>query len=109
MIQFKIRLEIGAYGNRSALEFILETDDAVDTDGDVTALIIVSAHISAVVGTEMRAGAEPYPVNPFLWFAVVEAPGYYQTGSVNSWAESVDTNDRSDLIFKKANEESYQR
>jgi inner membrane protein len=48
----------------------------------------------------VRAGVEPYPVNPFLWFAVVDAPGYYQTGSVNSWAETVDTNDRDDVIFK---------
>ena len=32
----------------------------------------------------LRAGAEPYPVNPFHWFAVVETAGYYQTGSVNT-------------------------
>jgi inner membrane protein len=48
----------------------------------------------------VRAGAEPYPVDPFRWFAVVETPGYYQTGSVNTWKESVDTNDQDDVIFK---------
>jgi inner membrane protein len=48
----------------------------------------------------LRAGAEPYPVNPFLWFAVVETPGYYQTGSINSWKETVDTNDQDEVIFK---------
>jgi inner membrane protein len=48
----------------------------------------------------VRVGVEPYPVTPFLWFAVVETRDYYQTGSVNSWAETVDTNDRDDVIFK---------
>jgi inner membrane protein len=48
----------------------------------------------------VRAGVEPYPVNPFLWFAVIETAGYYQTGSVNSFAETVDTNDQNGVIFK---------
>jgi len=48
----------------------------------------------------VRAGAEPYPVNPFHWFAVVETAGYYQMGSVNTWSETVDTSDQSDVIFK---------
>jgi inner membrane protein len=48
----------------------------------------------------LRAGAEPYPVNPFHWFAVVETPTYYQTGSVNTLAETVDTSDQDDVIFK---------
>ncbi|MGB8536970.1 MAG: metal-dependent hydrolase [Acidobacteriaceae bacterium] len=47
----------------------------------------------------LRAGAEPYPVNPFHWFAVVETPAYYQTGSVNTLAETVDTSDQDDVIF----------
>ena len=48
----------------------------------------------------LRAGAEPYPVDPFHWFAVVETSGYYQTGTVNTRAETVDTSDRDDVIFK---------
>lgn len=48
----------------------------------------------------LRAGAEPYPVNPFLWFAVVETAGYYQTGSVNTRTETVNTKDQEDVIFK---------
>ncbi len=48
----------------------------------------------------LRAGAEPYPVDPFHWFAVVETAGYYQTGSVNTRAETVETSDRDDVIFK---------
>jgi inner membrane protein len=48
----------------------------------------------------LRAGVEPYPGNPFHWFAVVETAGYYQTGSVNTWTETVDTSDHDDVIFK---------
>jgi inner membrane protein len=48
----------------------------------------------------LRAGAEPYPVDPFLWFAVAETAGYYQTGSVNSRRETVETDERNDVIFK---------
>jgi inner membrane protein len=48
----------------------------------------------------VRAGAEPYPVDPFLWFAVAETAGYYQTGSVNSRTETVETDERNDVIFK---------
>jgi inner membrane protein len=48
----------------------------------------------------LSAGAEPYPLNPFHWFAVVETAGYYQTGSVNTRTETVDTSDQDDVIFK---------
>ncbi len=48
----------------------------------------------------LRAGAEPYPVDPFHWFAVVETADYYQTGSVNTRSETVETSDRDDVIFK---------
>jgi inner membrane protein len=48
----------------------------------------------------LRTGAEPYPVNPFHWFAVVETVNYYQTGSVNTRTETVDTSEQDDIIFK---------
>jgi inner membrane protein len=48
----------------------------------------------------LRTGAEPYPVNPFHWFAVVETVNYYQTGSVNTRTETVDTSEQDDTIFK---------
>jgi inner membrane protein len=48
----------------------------------------------------LRVGAEPYPVDPFHWFAVAETAGYYQTGSVNTRTETIETNDRDDVIFK---------
>jgi inner membrane protein len=48
----------------------------------------------------LRAAAEPYPVTPFHWSALVETAGYYQMGSVDTWNETVDTNDQNDVIFK---------
>jgi inner membrane protein len=48
----------------------------------------------------LRAGAEPYPLNPFHWAAVVEATAYYQLGSVNTRSETVNTSDQDDVIFK---------
>jgi inner membrane protein len=48
----------------------------------------------------LRADAEPYPVDPFLWFAVAETADYYQTGSVNSRTETVETDEWNDVIFK---------
>jgi inner membrane protein len=48
----------------------------------------------------LRAAAMPYPVDPFHWFALVETAGYYQTGSVDTWSETVDTSDQEDIIFK---------
>jgi inner membrane protein len=48
----------------------------------------------------LRAAAQPYPVNPFHWAALVETPDYYQAGSVNTWADTVDTSDQDDVIFK---------
>jgi inner membrane protein len=48
----------------------------------------------------LRAGAEPYPVDPFHWFAIAETAGYYQTGLLDTRRETVDTSDRDDVIFK---------
>ncbi|HEV2274676.1 MAG TPA: metal-dependent hydrolase [Acidobacteriaceae bacterium] len=48
----------------------------------------------------LRMGAEPYPVNPFHWFSVVETADYYQTGSVDTHRDEVETNDGDDMVFK---------
>jgi inner membrane protein len=48
----------------------------------------------------VRAGAMPYPVNPFRWFGIAETAGYYQTGAVNTRAETIDTSEQDDVIFK---------
>ena len=48
----------------------------------------------------VRLGAEPYPVDPFHWFVIAETADYYQTGSVDTRADQVDTSDRDNVIFK---------
>ena len=48
----------------------------------------------------LRAGAEPYPITPFRWFAIAETANYYQLGSVDTRAETVDTNDQDDVLYK---------
>jgi inner membrane protein len=47
----------------------------------------------------LRVGIEPYPVNIFHWFAVVETRDSFQTGSVDTKTEEVETGER-DVIFK---------
>ncbi len=47
-----------------------------------------------------RIALEPYPVNPFRWHAILETPDFYQTAEVNSRTGAVDTDPRTDTIFK---------
>src|SRR6266567_1674338 len=49
-----------------------------------------------------RTAAEPYPVNPWRWHAIVETPGFYQTAEVNTRAESVDSDPNIDILYKPA-------
>ena len=32
-----------------------------------------------------RMAAEPYPMNPFRWHAILETPDFYQTAEINTW------------------------
>lgn len=36
----------------------------------------------------VRMAAEPYPVNPYHWHAILETRDYYQTAEVNTWNPS---------------------
>jgi inner membrane protein len=49
-----------------------------------------------------RAAAEPYPVNPFRWHAILETPGFYQTAEINTWADSIDSDSQRDVLYKPA-------
>jgi inner membrane protein len=46
-----------------------------------------------------RIGVEPFPINPFKWYAIAESPSYYQTSVVYSRSDTVDT-DAGALIYK---------
>jgi inner membrane protein len=49
-----------------------------------------------------RAAAEPYPVNPFRWHAILDTPGFYQTAEINTWAGSIDSDPQRDVLYKPA-------
>ncbi len=49
-----------------------------------------------------RVAAEPYPVNPFRWHAILETPGYYQTAEVNTRTGAIDSDAQRDVIYKPA-------
>jgi inner membrane protein len=47
----------------------------------------------------MRMAAEPYPVNPFRWHAILETAHYYQTAEVNSRTGEIDSDPQTDVIY----------
>ena len=52
-------------------------------------------------GVEIRrATVSPYPINPFRWHGVVEAPNFFQLSTVNSLSGQVETTAQEDLFFK---------
>jgi inner membrane protein len=52
-------------------------------------------------GTEvLRVDVNPSPVNPFRWHAVVETPMTYQLATVDTWNETVTSNEHTDVFYK---------
>jgi inner membrane protein len=50
----------------------------------------------------LRVAAEPYPVNPWRWHAIVETPNLYQTAEVNTRTGSIDSDPLQDVLYKPA-------
>ena len=48
----------------------------------------------------LRMDAEPYPLNPFHWHAIVETPDFFQTAEVQTFPERITTSDNNDRIPK---------
>ena len=48
--------------------------------------------------------AEPYPVNPFRWHAILETPDFYQTAEVNTRTGEILTDPRQDVLYKPADD-----
>ncbi|HLY43123.1 MAG TPA: metal-dependent hydrolase [Terracidiphilus sp.] len=49
-----------------------------------------------------RIAAEPYPVNPFHWHAIVETQHFYQMADINTRAGSINSDSQRDVIYKPA-------
>ena len=47
-----------------------------------------------------RVALEPYPVSPYLWHAIVETPGFYQTAEIDTRTGSIDSDPQRDVLFK---------
>jgi len=50
----------------------------------------------------IRIAAEPYPISPFHWHAIVETRDYFQTADVSNWTDQVTSSDANDRIDKTA-------
>jgi inner membrane protein len=48
----------------------------------------------------VRAAAEPFPVNPFRWHAIVETPAFFQTAEINTRSGVVDSDPQRDVLYK---------
>ena len=59
---------------------------------------------NAPITTEpaLRVTAEPYPVNPFRWHAIVETRGFYQTAEIDTRTDSVESDSQDDVLYKPA-------
>jgi inner membrane protein len=49
-----------------------------------------------------RMAAEPYQINPFRWHGIIETADFYQTAEIDNWADSIDSDPGSDVIYKPA-------
>ena len=49
-----------------------------------------------------RIAAEPYPVNPFRWHAILETADFYQTAEIDTRAGSIESDPRRDVLYKPA-------
>jgi len=53
-----------------------------------------------------RTAAEPYPVNPFHWHAILETPDFYQTAEIGTWpgnsSGSINSDPHADVLYKPA-------
>ena len=48
----------------------------------------------------LRVSASPYPINPFRWHAVVETPQTWQLATVDTYNETLATNEQADIFYK---------
>lgn len=48
----------------------------------------------------LKTAAEPYPINPFRWYAVVETPEYYQTGTIDTRSGAVESDPAESRVYK---------
>jgi inner membrane protein len=55
-----------------------------------------------------RTAAEPYPVNPFRWHAILETPDFYQTAEINTWSDNIESDSQRDVFYKPADTQAVE-
>jgi inner membrane protein len=50
----------------------------------------------------LRIAAEPSPINPFHWHAIVETADYYQTAEIDTRTGTIDSDPLRDVLYKPA-------
>ncbi len=55
-----------------------------------------------------RIAAEPYPVNPFRWHAIVDTTDYSRVGEVDTASRSINSDPTQDVYFKPADTPAIQ-
>jgi inner membrane protein len=48
----------------------------------------------------IRMQAEPFPVNPFRWHAILETTDFYQTAEINTRTGSIESDPRRNILYK---------
>jgi inner membrane protein len=48
----------------------------------------------------LRVAAEPEPINPFLWYAVIETADYYQSAAVHTRSDEIESEPAEDVTYK---------
>jgi inner membrane protein len=48
----------------------------------------------------LRVAAEPQPINPFLWNAIIETPDFYQRATVRTRSDQIETDSAEDVLYK---------
>jgi inner membrane protein len=47
----------------------------------------------------LRVAAQPYPINPFEWYVIAETADYYQTATVHTRSDQIDT-EAGEMLYK---------
>ena len=48
----------------------------------------------------LHVTAEPYPINPFRWQAIVETPDFYQLATIDTFSDTVTASEHTDVFYK---------
>jgi inner membrane protein len=57
-------------------------------------------NVAVAAAPVTRMAMEPYPINPFLWHAILETAQFYQTAEIDTRTGEIDSDSKLDVQFK---------